>query len=429
MFAAKLEKVKKKLNKMFRNKQLINKKIYLFGVSDNTRQIIGVLRKNGYEPIGVVDNDENKIGSYCSGLEVKKVNQVPNDKDNVWLLYSYFHSEMRRQLMENGVEEGQIYTLYTEESNVFNCLRLAYKGRKIYLDIKKQYGNVPIFLCPYTGTGDIYLIGTFWNEYIKSKGIDDYVFIVISGACKKVATIFNIRNIHLLKKQTDSDNLIYYYNLCPDELPLTVLNDAWAQINDNSTEWFRGYKGQYFTDLFRKWVFDLPNDSKPEHPVLKNVDDVLEELFEVNGLKEKKTVVLSPYSNTLSDLPVSFWERICDGLIQKGFDVVTNSSGWEEPPIKGSKGIFFPLDIAPQFINKAGAFIGVRSGFCDVISNCNAKKVILYDLNNYFFNCRAFDYFSLKKMGLCSDAIEIQFDRDKLEEINENIINQFERNE
>ena len=83
--------------------------------------------------------------------------------------------------------------------------------------------------------------------------------------------------------------------------------------------------------------------------------------------------------------------------------------------------MFFSLDTAPQFVEKAGFFIGVRSGLCDIISNAKAGKVILYDAQNRFFNGSAFEYFSLEKMGLCKDLLEIQFSNyhvmDYIEEI------------
>ena len=80
------------------------------------------------------------------------------------------------------------------------------------------------------------------------------------------------------------------------------------------------------------------------------------------------------------------------------------------------------LNIAPQFVEKAGIFIGVRSGFCDVISASKAKKIILYDAENRFYNSSAFEYFSLNHMGLCRDAIEIEYRYLKLDETISKII-------
>ena len=112
-------------------------------------------------------------------------------------------------------------------------------------------------------------------------------------------------------------------------------------------------------------------------------------------------------------------------LINKGYKVATNSGGKTEPAIKGTTGVFFPLDIAPQIIEEAGTFIGVRSGFCDVISGTKAKKIILYDKRNRFYMGSAFEYFSLKAMELCDDAIEIEYEHSCIENITRQITEAF----
>lgn len=416
MYAAELEKVTKKIHKLIKKGKFKEKDICLFGVSDNTRQIIKILKENGYNPVYVIDNDLNKIGSYCAGIQVTNAGEFKGDSNIVCLLYSFYHEEMKRQLIQCGMLEGNVINLTPRKPSIVEVLYGIQNGKKLYDRLIKEYGEVPIYLCPYTGTGDIYLIGTFWDEFVKQENIENYIFLVISGACKKVAELFDIKNIVCLKNQKDSAYLISYYAANSSHVDLKILNDAWAQINDNQTEWFRGYKGWYFMELFRKFVFDLPDDSKPRHPVLKDKDKEVKELFEKNRLKMGKTVVLSPYSNTLSDLPIDFWEKICECLIERGYTVCTNSSGASEPPIKGSVGIFFPLNIAPQFVNVAGMFIGVRSGFCDIVSGCNAKKIILYDKGNRFYNCSAYDYFSIKNMGLSEAAEEIEYCVDVLDE-------------
>lgn len=87
--------------------------------------------------------------------------------------------------------------------------------------------------------------------------------------------------------------------------------------------------------------------------------------------------MLSPYSNTLADLPNIFWDELARKLKQAGFAVCTNSDGKTEAAIEGTSSIFVPLTIAPQFIAYAGYFIGVRSGFCDVISGTDAKNNLI----------------------------------------------------
>lgn len=417
MFEYELNSVRKKMEKLHKRGKLANKDIYFFGVSDSTRQVIQVLRKWGYEPAGVIDNDPSKQNSYCSKIKVIPLKAVPVRENALIFIYSLFWREMQLQVIKTGFQAEQVKILYGVEKSFGTRLYESWRGKMVKRRLVRKYGDVPIYLCPYTGTGDIYLIGTFWEEYISNHEIDDYVFLVISGACKKVASLFGIKNLELLKNQKESEYLIRYYSLCPTEINLKLLNDAWRWISSNPSEWFRGYKGLYFTELFRKFVFDLPDTSRPRHPEFADVSDQLNRIFKEKGLTEKKTVILSPYSNTLADLPDEFWLKITGALLDRGYTVCTNSSGDEEPAIDGSIPIFFPLNIAPQFVERAGILIGVRSGFCDVVSGAKAKKIILYDDRNRFYNCSAYEYFSLNHMGLSEDAIEIEYHSDRYEEV------------
>ncbi len=411
MFDYKLERVEKILERLHRKGFFNHRKIFLFGVSENTRQIIRILRTCSLEPSGVLDNDKIKHGTYCSGILVEPVEHLADGKkqENLYIVCSLYWKEMTAQLRALGIHKKNILMLYQEET-LLECIRHAKRGRKIYQDLTSGYGNLPVFLCPYTGTGDVYLIGTFWKQYLEKMQIKDYIFIVISKACEKTARLFPIKNIVRLDKKVESSYLIRYAMLCPEKVRLKILNDSWGQVHTNPLEWFRGYKGLEFMQIFRKFVFDLPDTARPEHPVFQNADKELEEFFQKYHLQEKNTVILSPYSNTLADLPDKFWGKVAEALKDRGFVVCTNSCGDTEPAVMGTIPVFFSLDIAPQLIEKAGYFIGIRSGFCDIISGSAAKKVILYHARERFFNGSTFEYFSLKGMGLCNDAVEIVFE-------------------
>ena len=406
---------------------LRNKDVFLFGASDNSRQIIQILRELGIEPKGVIDNDKKRQGGYCARIKVTSFDDIsdPSDKRKVYIMYSAYWREMMPQLKKSGIKKRNIWRLNRRSGLIFLALLSAYKGKIYYNKIRKKYGDVPIFLCPYTGTGDIYLIGTFWDEYTKRNNLSEYAFVVISTACKRVADLFDIKNIEVAKKKKLVSYLISYYLYDPKGVKIKVLNDCWAQIHTNQVEWFRGYKGLCFTNLFRSFVFGLPGSVKPKHPQLKDERKRVDQLFVDHSILPARTVILSPYSNTLADLPDEFWEQMAELLKEKGYMVATNIGGKSEPPIKGTTALFFSLDIAPHVIEKAGAFIGVRSGFCDIISGTDAKKVILYDRDNRFYMGSAYEYFNLKDMELCDDATEIEYSHERIEELAENIAGLF----
>lgn len=433
--------VENKVRNLVKKGRLEGRRIYLFGVSDSTRQIIGMLRESGLEPAGVLDNDLSKRDSYCSRVKVAPAGEIGNIRDgkNLFLIYSIFWREMAAQLESLSVRAEAILCLYKKRDSLWRQYAMAGRGRGIYKRLQRKYGKVTVFICPYTGTGDVYLIGAFWRQYLEAKGIRDYVFVVIGGACKKVAGLFDIKNVEALGTQDEGKCLIKYYMLCPGEADLKILNDGWRLTNHgNPLEWFRGYKGLYFTEMFRKFVFGLPDDVMPQAPVRGALDfgkretnvktkaeQEVDRIFCENHLIPGRTVALSPYTNTLADLPDTFWNMVVQALKKRGYVVCTNSSGGQEPAVKGTAPVFFPLDIAPQFISRAGYFIGVRSGFCDVVSSADAKKIILYDRRDRFFLSSAYEYFSLNHMGLCGDAVEIEFDNKKIKECMERIMGEF----
>lgn len=403
--------------------------ICVFGVSERTHHIIRELALKDIKVKYVLDNDEKKQKMYCCGVPVVPINRIKDEPEVDIFIMSVFWREMEKQLLDIGILKKHIFIIKLAkeiEATFFEKILYVLMGRNIFLKIKKKYSeNVKILLCPYTGTGDIYLIGTLLQQYIVQELIEDYVLVVVSAACRRVAELFGIEKIEKLSSTDDCSKLISYYMVVPEECDIKILNDSFGDIYTNPTQWIRGYKGHNFTEMFRKYVFGLPDDAMPQSPCLKEVNSVIDSLFAKHKLEKGKTVILSPYATTLADMPDGFWEELADKLKGMGYIVCTNSSGEKEPAVKGTQAVFFSLNIAPQVIEAAGAFIGVRSGFCDVISCAKAKKIILYDRNNWFYNCSAYEYFSLKKMGLCDDAVEFEFDnyeQDSILKLTEDIL-------
>lgn len=418
MYDDELKRVTRKLNRLIKRGKFDNRKIYLFGVSDNSRQIISILRQNQIEPIAVVDNDVSKQGSYCAMIKVISIDEVERigAEDKFFIVYSKYWREMMQQYFDYGVCKRNILLLYPKKKSLWKHFIEATVGAALYGNIVGKKQGKHVFVCPYTGTGDIYLIGTFWREYCLRNEIKNYVFVVISSSCQKVAELCGIENIYCVTKQRHISHLIDAYKLWPERFKMKILNDCWDQIHTNQVEWFRGYKGLHFATLFKKYVFALPDYVQPIHPLLTELENDVNNIMKKYKLLEGKTVVISPYSNTLADLPGIFWDTLVNQLKEMGYMVCTNCGSMIEPPIQGTVPVFFSLTVAPQFVQKAGMFIGVRSGLCDVISGCHAKKVILYDKANRFYMGSALEYFSLKDMGLSNDVIECEFFNDNWEQ-------------
>jgi hypothetical protein len=195
---------------------------------------------------------------------------------------------------------------------------------------------------------------------------------------------------------------------------IVVLNDGGWPADGWPTDrmqWLRGYRGLHFEAMFRHFVFGLDDSAEHALPVRPSAEDAVSELFERHALTPGRTVVLSPYANTLFDRPDDlFWERVVEACRARGLTPVTNCAG-DEQPLPGTAAISVPLEQVVAFLDRAGHFVGVRSGLCDVISGSTCRKVVLYDAGGRFFKASFREYFSLRAMGLDPDAIELEYRR------------------
>lgn len=424
MYDEELRRVRHIIDNLIEEGFFLAKRICLFGFSNDTKQVIQILNERNIDVLYVLDNDVTKQKSLCCGVPVVAVSEILKiEKEEIcFLIYSAYWSAMKTQLLNLKIPKEQIVILFRTEMNFDDYLEEAERGREIYERLVKEYNCKKIFLCPYTGTGDIYLIGTFWEEYLKKNRITDYIFIVITGACEKVTRLFEIKNVVLFKRKEDAGCLIRYYMMNRDTVDLKLLNDSWKQNHVNPIEWFRGYKGLDFRTLFCGFVFDLPLNAYGRHPDLSRFQNEVHTIFEEFGLQKGNTVVIAPYSNTLMELPDTFWMDIVHELKKKGYMVCTNCGGEKEKEIEGTTRLELPLQYVPQFVQEAGTFIGVRSGLCDIISGTNAAKVILYDKHERFYNCSSYEYFSLEKTYVCSGLCELEIDLSELEKVKKQVI-------
>ena len=111
----------------------------------------------------------------------------------------------------------------------------------------------------------------------------------------------------------------------------------------------------------------------------------------------------------MGGLPQWVWEKLAIKLNDKGYVVLTNCADKKEEPIKGTKGIFIPYKDLKCFLECSGFLVAMRSGFCEVVSSIKCRKIILYAPNIYWGEGTCTDYFSMKKMGLCEDAKELEY--------------------
>ena len=403
-----------------------DKEIILFGVTAIAPHVISCLAEHGVRATAFIDNAPEKVGKAFHGIPVF----APSDflfpqKVNVAILLcsKTFSREQSRQLSIMGYKSNKDYfainnyILPLHRPNVPLLLKMAIetmksvKGLLLYRRIMKPFGsNCKMLLCPYPGTGDIYLTGMYLNEYLKKNNIEEYVLVISNGGAKRILSLFSIVDL-IEVKDRQIDSLLVAYNFfckCVIKLkPLQFWGWKWRvkmridALHDKACPFS-------FADDFKYDVFELDESSRGIVPKFDEDSYEVDSFFIKHNLIKGKTVILSPYAgHNLLAIPMPVWEIIAMELTARGYSVCTNSAGEDEPPISGTQAVFFNFSNAVPIVNAAGYFIGIRSGLCDIISSSSCKMIIIYLSAS---NVIPMHYFSLKRMGLNENAIEFEYD-------------------
>lgn len=407
----------KNLEKLNYDKAFENRLIIIFGSNEPAERMIDWLLEHKITPVAMVDNNKKKVGFTYRDIKVHTPEKMLLNykKDAMILIASKYYEEMCRQLEEMGYTKGKhiIKVVDMNKGNKFSLSNIVFKDRKEYLlrglesyqSIRSKYDkSYKLFVCPYAGLGDVYEVGRYLEIYCNKENISHYVVTVVGGACRKVVALFDITNM-LILTQEENDCLV-------QTLIFLGLEQCNAMILHQRFPYTTGigalgnYKDINFDDHFRYTIFGLSEYDYGKKPKKFENEDVIDSFFHKNGLRLGKTVILSPYANTATKLPNEYWEKLAKEYQDNGYVVCTNSSSDNEPAIKGTKKMFFSIEIAVAVVEKAGTFVGLRSGLCDVISSAIAKKIIFYP-DRVYLGGKLIDFYSLRKMRLCEDVEEI----------------------
>lgn len=406
------------ISKLLKGKYITeDNNIFLFGYSNLSQSII---KSDKIAIKGVVDNNRNSVikREGYSDIEVNSPNSllIPYNPNNRILVCIYSYKEVCRQLHELGYELGKhVYIINygmgkyndnSEEIFKYYIRKDLEIGCRLYCSLIETYNYDKVIVCPYPGTGDIYLICLYLSEYIRKLKINNYLIIFASMAAKKVANLFGVDGIVL--SYENILKLLKYSRLCNERDKIVVLND---DIDMDRGRHIRGVKGLDFNSLFQVLLFQDAKKRRNNTILIDHADDI----FSTYNLRKRKTIILSPYANTLISLSEQFWSQLARAIIEKGYDVCTNVATGKEHPIACTTGICVPYNQIIDFANNSCLFIGLRSGLCDLLTVSKLTMIVLYqgkDENNQSL----INYFSLINMGLREKNI-YEFECDSVSEI------------
>jgi hypothetical protein len=164
-------------------------------------------------------------------------------------------------------------------------------------------------------------------------------------------------------------------------------------------------------DLYRSGVFGLFPDAPRAVPKLPAVD--IAPLAAQYGLIKGKTVILSPFANSLGSLPFELFEALAAMLAEKGYLCVTNLGAGNESPVSGTVGIRCGLADAVALAGHCGFVLGIRSGFLDFVSLARCRVVALYPED-----CLVCEHYGMAEWGLPAETKELQFRGDVRDTVN-----------
>ena len=395
---------------------LYGREIYVFGCTKYARDIRDFLAINNLSFNGIIDNNKDKIGKECLGISVRSPKEALfPQRDNITVVIcSKYSHEMSSQISDMGYLKESILLIDIDEpcsdemDAIDSSLEIVDKGYELYKElIHNCSSDTKLFLCPYPGTGDIYFECSYLPAYIDQNKIKSYALVVVGNKCRRVCEIFDEKSIFVIN-QGQMDALLKAWELLgSDKMNVKpILHWGWrckrylyADKHPQIT----------FNEMFVYDSFGFNEEPERKLPRRYSNDNEIDSIFTENELVPGKTVVLAPYAGSfVSEMPMSFWEDIVCGLKKKGYTVCTNCFGDKELPVSGTKALALSFGQAISFLNKAGGFIALRSGLCDIVSSSTARQIVLYENG---FNATNIRFFGLKQTGLNKSVVEIVYDK------------------
>lgn len=303
---------------------------------------------------------------------------------------------------------------------LYTFCREMIRGYCTYKQIECGTGGAKIFLQYYQGTGDVYLSAAYLKHCEERGNIDGNAVFAVNGAnAVNVTTLMKLKNISVVMLSNDKAySLVQLTRFIGTDMVnivhLHYMSDYPMYTNFLIT--LAGLHDIGFMDLYREIVFGgeqfklpAPRWGTGNAPQLSTLD-------------KKKKALLAPAANSITEGPDNlFWSNLAQQLKQAGYRVYTNISGDEER-IAETEPIFIPYMELEIFLDDCAVFIGYRSGLCDLVATLRCKKIILYpevcwpSVNGLNIGS-TLTVFSLNKMGICEDAIELEYSENKRAEI------------
>lgn len=367
---------------MIQSGVLEQKKIFLFGHCNATEELADFLEERGYAAAGILDNNTRKHGGQYRGIPIVPPDRILPERaeETVVCIVTRFYEAMCAQLRGLGfggpIRKLVDYNTYAEyslsEETRERKRRRVEQGKEIVEELERKYPRHFRIFCPFSALGDVYFCMSYLPMFLKKHGRDKYMVCVSGQACAKVVRLFDHCPVEVMR-QKELDAAVQAELYMQDEHAFIAHQDRPYAVNLS-----RALYGKKISleEMYRSGVFGLSWETKPAVP------QNWETYAGLDAICENRAVILSPYAKSVTVLPVRIWEEIVSDYSRRGYQVFTNVAG-EERPLPGTQPISPAICEMRSVVERAGTFIGLRSGICDVVRTASCRKIALYPEYNY----------------------------------------------
>lgn len=370
------------LDRLIEEHAIQNKTIYLFGHCNATEELVDLLLERGFIIAAILDNNANKHENTYRGITIKAPQEILKEKDDdvivciVARAYAAMAAQLERLGYRGAIRKLVDYNSYADyslsEETLSRMTLRRQRGNILLSELDKEYPDHFRLLCPFSALGDIYIMMSYLPHYMKKRGIEKCVVGVVGNACAQVVRLFGTYPVEIFSQKSMDEIIqaaLYEQNkhvfIPHQDRPYVVKLSRALYIKKITLE-----------QMYCCGVFGLPKDTRPCIPV--NFTDYADSETIVGG----RAVILSPYAKSVTELSISVWDQIVEYYTAKGYQCFTNVAG-EEKPLAGTIAISPRIAEMKSVVERAGTYVGIRSGLCDVIRNVNARKIALYPDYNY----------------------------------------------
>lgn len=363
---------------------LEGKHIVLFGHCDATLTLADLLMEHGYRPVAILDNSRQKHGMHHRSIPVKAPEWISewNGEDSIVLLATRFYEAMTAQLLKLGFN-GRIrklvdYNTYAEYSLSADTIgrkrERIRQGKQILTALGEECPDAFRFYCPFPALGDVYLAMSYLPYFIQRHKIQKYMVCVVGTPCADVVSLFD-RCVVKTFCQKDLDAAIQSELYMQNKDFYIVHQDRPYVINLSKALYVKKIP---LEDIYCSGIFGLPSDC----PGVKPAASHWREYAGLDRIEKGQAVIISPYAKSVTSVPGNVWEQIVQDYTGRGYQIYTNVTAGERP-LRNTIAISPRICEMKSVVERAGTFIGIRSGLCDVLRTADCRKIALYPDYNY----------------------------------------------